>query len=304
MKKKPLFSNSKSQYYRGFVENSYLRGLTPQEFFFHSMGGREGVIDTAVKTSESGYIQRRLIKAMEDVSVRYDGTVRNSLGTVIQFLYGEDGMDACFVEKQTLECMNMDNKKLEAVYKFQVDHRDFGVNILTPEIIQDMKTNPITREKLEKEYAQIMEDRNMLRKIIPSGEDSWPLPVNLKRLIWNAQKIFHIDLFAPTKLSPVTIIDSLNQLIQNIRKLVIFGEDPLSLDAQISATTLFSILLRSTLSSKRVIEEFRLDESSFKFLLGEIESRFSRSLVQPGENVGAIAAQSIGEPTTQMTLNT
>ncbi|KAL0377704.1 UNVERIFIED_CONTAM: DNA-directed RNA polymerase II subunit RPB1 [Sesamum radiatum] len=79
---------------RGFVENSYLRGLTPQEFFFHAMGGREGLIDTAVKTSETGYIQRRLVKAMEDIMVKYDGTVRNSLGDVIQFLYGEDGMDA------------------------------------------------------------------------------------------------------------------------------------------------------------------------------------------------------------------
>lgn len=65
---------------RGFVENSYLRGLTPQEFFFHAMGGREGLIDTAVKTSETGYIQRRLVKAMEDVMVKYDGTIRNSLG--------------------------------------------------------------------------------------------------------------------------------------------------------------------------------------------------------------------------------
>jgi DNA-directed RNA polymerase II subunit RPB1 len=55
---------------RGFVENSYLRGLTPQEFFFHAMGGREGLIDTAVKTSSTGYIQRRLVKAMEDLTIK------------------------------------------------------------------------------------------------------------------------------------------------------------------------------------------------------------------------------------------
>ena len=55
---------------RGFVENSYLRGLTPQEFFFHAMGGREGLIDTAVKTSSTGYIQRRLVKAMEDLIIK------------------------------------------------------------------------------------------------------------------------------------------------------------------------------------------------------------------------------------------
>jgi len=63
---------------KGFVKNCYLSGLTPQEFFFHAMGGREGLIDTAVKTAETGYIQRRLIKALEDVMVKYDGTVRTS----------------------------------------------------------------------------------------------------------------------------------------------------------------------------------------------------------------------------------
>jgi DNA-directed RNA polymerase II subunit RPB1 len=67
----------------GFVENSYLQGLTPQEFFFHAMGGREGLIDMAVKTSETGYIQRRLVKAMEGIMVKYGGTVRNSSGDVI-----------------------------------------------------------------------------------------------------------------------------------------------------------------------------------------------------------------------------
>lgn len=87
---------------RGFVENSYLRGLTPQEFFFHAMGGREGLIDTAVKTAETGYIQRRLVKALEDLMSKYDGTVRDSTGSIVQFCYGEDGMDGakvfiCFI---------------------------------------------------------------------------------------------------------------------------------------------------------------------------------------------------------------
>lgn len=69
---------------KGFVANSFLSGLTPQEFFFHAMGGREGIIDTAVKTSETGYVQRRIIKCMEDVQVRYDGTVRESTGCILQ----------------------------------------------------------------------------------------------------------------------------------------------------------------------------------------------------------------------------
>ncbi|TKR64373.1 hypothetical protein L596_024920 [Steinernema carpocapsae] len=94
---------------RGFVENSYLAGLTPSEFFFHAMGGREGLIDTAVKTAETGYIQRRLIKAMESVMVNYDGTVRNSIGQMVQLRYGEDGLDGMWVENQNMPTMKPSN---------------------------------------------------------------------------------------------------------------------------------------------------------------------------------------------------
>ena len=79
---------------RGFVESSFVQGLRPAEYFFHAMGGREGLIDTAVKTSDTGYIQRRMMKTMEDMSVEHDGTVRNYAGTIIQYRYGEDGIDS------------------------------------------------------------------------------------------------------------------------------------------------------------------------------------------------------------------
>lgn len=78
---------------RGFVSASYRLGLTPIEFFFHAMGGREGLVDTAVRTSTSGYMQRRLINALQDIKVEYDGTVRTSVGRIVQFKYGEDGVD-------------------------------------------------------------------------------------------------------------------------------------------------------------------------------------------------------------------
>ena len=78
---------------KGFVRSSYKHGLSPTEYFFHSMGGREGLVDTAVRTSRSGYMQRRLVNALEDLRVKYDGTVRNTANTVIQFSYGEDAVD-------------------------------------------------------------------------------------------------------------------------------------------------------------------------------------------------------------------
>ncbi|HHH84068.1 MAG TPA: DNA-directed RNA polymerase, partial [Thermoplasmatales archaeon] len=78
---------------RGFVASNYKKGLTPTEYFFHSMGGREGLVDTAVRTSRSGYMQRRLINALENLKMEDDGTVRTTYGDIIQFNYGEDGVD-------------------------------------------------------------------------------------------------------------------------------------------------------------------------------------------------------------------
>jgi DNA-directed RNA polymerase subunit A' len=78
---------------KGFVRSSYKKGLDPLEYFFHSMGGREGLVDTAVRTSQSGYMQRRLINALQDLKVEYDNTVRDTRGIIVEFAHGEDGAD-------------------------------------------------------------------------------------------------------------------------------------------------------------------------------------------------------------------
>ena len=106
---------------RGFVENSFIKGLHPTELFFHAMGGREGLIDTAVKTSATGYIQRRLIKAMEDLCVKYDGTVRNNKNKVIQFLYGEDGIDTIRIENQHIPLCTMTLDEIYAHFSIPYD---------------------------------------------------------------------------------------------------------------------------------------------------------------------------------------
>ncbi|KIH46284.1 DNA-directed RNA polymerase subunit A' domain protein [Ancylostoma duodenale] len=97
---------------KGFVENSFFSGLTPTEFFFHTMAGREGLVDTAVKTAETGYLQRRLVKCLEDLHVSYDGTVRSSVGDVIQFAFGEDGLDPAMMEAK-------DGRVLDLVHQLE-----------------------------------------------------------------------------------------------------------------------------------------------------------------------------------------
>jgi len=93
---------------RGFVANSFYSGISPTEFWFHTICGREGLIDTAVKTAETGYMQRRLMKALEDLSVQYDNTVRNSEGAVVQFRYGDDCLDPTYMEGVNGKPINFD----------------------------------------------------------------------------------------------------------------------------------------------------------------------------------------------------
>lgn len=92
---------------RGFVFSSFYKGLKPHEFFFHSMGGREGLSDTAVKTSRTGYIQRKLVKSLEDIVIQYDGTVRDSQNNLLQKLYGEDSFSAEYIEKHKISDVDL-----------------------------------------------------------------------------------------------------------------------------------------------------------------------------------------------------
>ncbi|XP_059613251.1 DNA-directed RNA polymerase II subunit RPB1 [Phlebotomus argentipes] len=287
---------------RGFVENSYLAGLTPSEFYFHAMGGREGLIDTAVKTAETGYIQRRLIKAMESVMVHYDGTVRNSVGQLIQLRYGEDGLCGETVEFQNLPTVKLSNKAFEKRFKFDPSNERYLRKIFNENVIKELTESGFVIQELEAEWDQLSRDREMLRQIFPSGESKVVLPCNLQRMIWNVQKIFHINKRVPTDLSPLKVMQGVKELLQKC--IIVAGNDKMSKQANENATLLFQCLVRSTLCTKYVAEEFRLTSEAFDWLIGEIETRFQQAQVSPGEMVGALAAQSLGEPATQMTLNT
>lgn len=310
---------------RGFVSNSYLSGLTPQELFFHAMGGREGLIDTAVKTSSTGYIQRRLVKAMEDYSIRYDGTVRDAAGAVVQFLYGEDGMDGSRVEGTSLDVLRMREGAFRSAFKFELDDPAWAPAWLPASTLESLRASVAARRALDAEYAQLCEDLAVLRtEVLRAGDASVVLPINLKRLIWNAQQAFGCGAgggggsasgasagdgtrasaaSSSSTLDPLDVVKRVRDLCES-RLRVVDGDDPLSREAQRNATLLTCCLLRSTLAAKRVLREHRLSPDALEWLVGEIEARFFAAVAHPGEVVGTVAAQSIGEPTTQMTLNT
>jgi len=256
---------------RGFVQHSFVDGLMPAEFFYHAQAGREGLIDTAVKTSDTGYIQRRLMKSMEDQHVEHDGTVRNVTGSVIQFVYGEDGVDTVAVESQTCELALM---TLENIYKEYA---------LSPEDINPFLTTSVTESPDMVE--ELIADREMLvRSVFRFRKNDTVLaPVHLKRLITKYENPYSTK----TDLTPAYVVGALNGFMKTF-----------------PYNKVFHTLLRYYLAPKKAIITHRLSQALFDELMRDIKYRYIKSQTHAGEMVGALAAQSIGEPTTQLTLNT
>ncbi|CAG2119677.1 unnamed protein product, partial [Medioppia subpectinata] len=239
---------------------------------------------------------------MESVMVTYDGTVRNSNGQVIQLRYGEDGLDGTAVEMQNLPTLKPNDKAFRDRFRFDANNERYLRKIFTEEVVRDVLGNSSSLSELELEWDRLKADREILRTIFPTGDSKVVLPCNLNRMIWNAQKIFHVNLRGQTDLSPLKVMDGVEALVKRLT--IVPGEDRLSVQANQNATLLFRALLRSTLCTRKITEQDRLSSEAFDWLIGEIETRFQQSQVQPGEMVGALAAQSLGEPATQMTLNT
>jgi DNA-directed RNA polymerase II subunit RPB1 len=274
---------------RGFVENSYLKGLTPQEFFFHAMGGREGCIDTAVKTAEVGYIQRRLVKFMESVMARYDRSVRTARGSVVQFLYGEDGMDAVWVERQHLSHLKLSEDEFRKRYYIRVTDPDFGRMpgsrkqhlYLAKAIIEDCRQSLSTQTLLDEELAQLLADRKELAVVLKArqkkAEEDTYLPINLARLIWVARRMYRISDKTVTDLHPKTVVERIRALVDDV--IVVPGEDKFSVQAQSNATIMFKIMLRATFATKRVLYEYRFNELALNYVTGQIREKFQTSQV-------------------------
>lgn len=213
----------------GFVSDRFLTGLRPQEFFFHCMAGREGLIDTAVKTSRSGYLQRILVKNLESLIVQYDYSVRHNDGTIIQFLYGEDGLDSTKVNP--IEKVN-----------FVADNLDsFMLNSNSGEV----------KARLESKQAK-----------------SWRKHQRQDPASYAGRAILN-------ELPPSLHFGAISEKAEN-RMREFFEKDP---------------RFKKDASLKKKFKEF-------------FYAKYFASLACPGEAVGAIAAQSFGEPSTQMTLNT
>ncbi|MBC8223332.1 DNA-directed RNA polymerase subunit A', partial [Candidatus Bathyarchaeota archaeon] len=150
---------------RGFIYNCYRDGLDPIEFFFHSMGGREGLVDTAVRTQQSGYMQRRLINALEHLRVEYDGTVRNSSGDIVQFRYGEDGVDPAKSDHgKAVDVENLIERVKIAIPKGRVASENYIAGkleeyseALTPNLVNELKDNLVSSKMSKQGVDTVIE---------------------------------------------------------------------------------------------------------------------------------------------------
>ena len=284
---------------KGFVKNSFLQGMEPYETFFHAMGGRVGVIDTAVKTAGVGYVSRRLVKALEDVSIKYDFTVRNANNNIIQFAYGDDNMDATSIEKQKLIFIEYNNKKMLEEFYYNINDKNNDVfEVLEENTLKEFLKKNKDTELIKNEYEFLLENRDIVRnkyfKKMKTFDLTFSSPINLFRIINNIKDKFKISISQKSDLSPIYIIESIDNLINSFMKYI----------REKDSMILLKLLIKSLLSTKKCIYEYRFTKIIFNHTLEIIKDKIYKSFVQPGECVGIIVEQSYYEELQQATLNT
>ena len=283
---------------RGFIKNSFINGMEPYETFFHAMGGRIGVIDTAVKTAGVGYVSRRLVKSLEDIKVHYDFTVRNSRNSIIQFAYGDDNMDPINIERQKLEFIEFDNAKMleEFYYDIKDINNDVFLSMNEDTKKEFFKTKP--SDIIQKEHDYLLENRDIVRleyfKTLGDLDVIFYSPINLFRLINNIKYKFKINNLQLSDLTPNYIIEKTDALIDSFMFYIQEKE----------SMVLLKLLIKSLLSTKKCIYKYRFTKIIFNHIIELIKDKIFKSFIQPGESVGIIVEQSYYEELQQATLNT
>ena len=283
---------------RGFVESSFIQGLTPEEVYFHAMGGRVGLIDTAVKTSQTGYIQRRLIKGQEDLKVAYDMTVRNNKNKIIQFRYGDDNINPMKTENQQIPIGQM---SLEEIYSHMaIPEDDTSKSIFTTTYeAATLKRIKKQKTKLKKKTSNLIMDMIEYRKKITENvfknekAVTVHIPVHFQRIMDNLQHQLHIQPDFVVNITPFEIYELIDDAF-----------DTLNQHKLTKPTDLFKLAWYFYLTPKELLMVRRFNRKAIVLLLETLILNYHKALVHPGEMVGMVSAQSIGEPTTQMTLNT
>tara|TARA_Y100000768_G_scaffold331495_1_gene270734 strand:+ start:4112 stop:8506 length:4395 start_codon:yes stop_codon:yes gene_type:complete len=297
-----FFQNDDRAESRGYIIQSYYDGLDPFGFYFHHQGAKIGIIDTAVKTRDTGYMARKIEKAEEDISIKYDRTVRNSSNKIIQFSYGDNGIDQI---KQTMQYLSLIEKSDVMI---KTDYCFTSTQI--KELENKFKIKNLSKYN-DKYTKLIIYNRDLLRKVQQfhiqnyiTLIDNYASPVNFKRLI---QDILNFKSTNDNKenINPLYIYEKIDHILLNkVTQILNLYNTELKLKDESDSKLIFKLFLYEYISPKKIIYDYKLTKYNFDILVNQIIDEFNKGLVEPGEMVGSLGAQHIGEPSTQMTLNT
>ena len=289
---------------RGFVLSSFNSGLNFLEYIWHAMAGRMGVISTSIKTAETGYLQRKLMKRLEDSSTNYDGTVRLAGGAIVQYIYGGDGFDGAKVEKQDISHIGFSIDEIRMHYGFcEADWERYYQYVEDAGMEIDDEWRQNQKDAVLLETAEILKDWDYLRsRYLYNLPESVPSVVNFDRLIDGILDRMGVAGSIPYMkpedvLTPEYVTQKMHELVTESLHL------PTNEHINTHCMRQFVALIHSKISSKILIMDKGYNKAAFDELLEEIHYKFYNGIVTPGEAVGALAAQSIGEPGTQMTLD-
>ncbi|KAJ7408439.1 DNA-directed RNA polymerase I subunit RPA1 [Willisornis vidua] len=282
----------------GFVTGRFLTGIKPSEFFFHCMAGREGLVDTAVKTSRSGYLQRCIIKHLEGLVVQYDLTVRDSDGSVVQFLYGEDGLDIPKTQFLQPEQFPFIAENYEVIQK--TNHLDEALaRMESHQANQQFKAIKKWRARhqkcVQREGGFLLFSQKKMASVkaqIPGGEiknGRDPATLQLLKMWYELDEKKRRKYLKKTNKCPDP-------------SLGVWRPD--SYFASVSETFEKGVEGYISKWESENSQSYMHPALSSDRLKDLLYLKWQRSLCDPGEAVGLLAAQSIGEPSTQMTLNT
>lgn len=376
----PHFSrHSRDPDAKGFVANSFYSGLNPPEFFFHTMGGREGLVDTAVKTAETGYMARRLMKALEDLTAHYDGSVRNSEGNIVQYTYGDDGLDPAMMEAKDGRPINFERtlhneqrrdmlaegggsgntrvsepaepilsgSALHALLERHIGSQQFAATVKRSIPDEPTKYEIELRTFVEK-FAASLDDLDDLRSepshrrqpcpssSLVGGGKAEVMPARRVEPAWRVDAATcsadeEEDAATPrasarTKRGRRVIVDSDDDDDATKREVdnQAFNADPnpnataiadTDADGDVGADSPPQPVLNEVAMGKVACADTdadsslqrsraRLSRRQAEAFLRVCLSKYRAARIQPGSAVGAVGAQSIGEPGTQMTLKT
>ena len=248
-------------------------------------------------TSTTGYIQRRLIKGLEDLKVEYDMTVRNNRGKIIQFKYGDDGFDSTKAENQTIPLVGMSVEDVYLHYDIAGINEESNIlRIYTKGTVARMKKQRADTMKKTKEYIdKMLNVRELIVKNIfkYKNENTVKVPVSFQNIIANIHGQLGLNSHSITDITPLEAFELIEESFEIIKDLYFAPPTPL-----------FEILYYYYLSPRDLLVNKRFHRKGIQLLLETIILKYKQALVHPGEMVGVIAGQSIGEPTTQLTLNT